>query len=86
MSQDGQRFNAVVTEVTPENVIVDLNHPLAGDDLLFEGEVTENRPATPEEVQEIIASMSGGCGCGDGGCGGGDCGDCGDDQGCGCGH
>ncbi len=86
MSQDGRRFNGVVTNVTPETVEVDLNHPLAGDDLLFEGEVTENRPATTEEVNEIIKMMSGGCGCGEGGCGDGDCGDgcCDSEGGCGC--
>ena len=87
MSQDGQRFNAEIVEVTADSVIVDLNHPLAGDDLEFEGEVVENRPATPEEVQELIAQMSGGCGCGSGGCGDGDCGDgCCDSNSGGCCH
>lgn len=86
MSEDGRRFNAVVVEVNADNVIVDLNHPLAGDDLIFEGEVTENRPATTEEIQEVIGMMSGGggCGCGSGGCGEGCGDDCGD-EGCGSG-
>lgn len=89
MTSDGQRVNASVVEIKPEVVVVDLNHPLAGAALSFEGEILESRPATNEEIQELVKSMSGegGCGCG-GDCGdscGGGCGDdgCGDDCGCG---
>jgi FKBP-type peptidyl-prolyl cis-trans isomerase 2 len=32
---DGHEFPAVITEVTPENVTIDLNHPLAGQKLTF---------------------------------------------------
>ncbi len=73
MTAEGQQVSACVVEIKPDVVIVDLNHPLAGDDLLFEGEVVENRLATNEEVQEQIALMTGGggCGCGGGGCGSG---------------
>lgn len=90
MTSDGQRVNASVVEIKPDVVVVDLNHPLAGADLIFEGEVIENRPATNEEIQELVKMMSGeGCGCGCDSCGSGcsdhGCGDheCGD--GCGCG-
>lgn len=95
MTSDGQRVNASVVEIKPDVVVVDLNHPLAGADLIFEGEVIENRPATNEEIQELVKMMSGegcgcgcdscGSGCGDHGCGDHGCGDheCGD--GCGCG-
>ena len=85
---DGQRVNASVVEIKPDVVVVDLNHPLAGADLIFEGEIIESRPATNEEIQELIKLMSGeGCGCGCDSCGGG-CGDneCGDDCGCEGGH
>ena len=60
-----------------------MNHPLAGADLTFVGEVIESRPATNEEIQEIVNMMGGGCSCGCGDCGS-DCGDheCG--EGCGC--
>lgn len=88
MNSEGQRLNGSVVEVKPEVVVMDMNHPLAGEDLTFAGEVIENRPATNEEIQEMVKMMTGegGCGCGD--CGS-DCGDgCGsndDEEGCGCG-
>ena len=85
---EGHHFYASVTDVAAETVTVDLNHPHAGKDLTFEGEVTEMRDATKEEIQEMVAMLSGECGCGScgGGCGDGDCG-CGDHEegGCGCG-
>ena len=34
--QDGQRVPATVAEVTEETVVLDFNHPLAGNDLTFE--------------------------------------------------
>ena len=76
MTGDGQRVNASVVEIKPDVVVVDLNHPLAGADLIFEGEIMESRPATNEEIQELVKMMSGegGCGCGCDSCGGG-CGD-----------
>jgi len=42
-----------VKEVGETHVILDGNHPLAGEDLFFEVEVTEHREATEEEVAEI---------------------------------
>lgn len=36
---DGQTMPVRVTEVTDENITVDANHPLAGQDLIFELEV-----------------------------------------------
>lgn len=84
---EGHHFYATVSEVTNDTVTVDLNHPHAGKDLTFEGEVVESRTATNEEIQEMVKMMSGeGCGCGCGDCGGG-CGDgCSDENNCGCGH
>lgn len=77
MTSDGQRVNGTVLHIESETVRVDLNHPLAGADLIFEGVVVESRPATNEEIQEMVKIMSGeGCGCG--------CEDqeCGDNCGC----
>ncbi len=87
MTSEGQRVNAIVLKVKPDVVVVDLNHPLAGATLIFKGEIIENRPATNEEIQELIKSMSGEGGCGCDSCGGG-CGghECGDDCGCEGGH
>ncbi|NNM82471.1 MAG: peptidylprolyl isomerase [Burkholderiales bacterium] len=39
-----------VTDVTPDKVVVDGNHPLAGMKLTFSCTVTGVRPATPEEI------------------------------------
>jgi len=39
MNEDGDHLMATITEVTDESVTADLNHPLAGEDLIFEIEV-----------------------------------------------
>lgn len=71
MTADGFRINGVVLEVTDKEVKMDFNHPLAGKDVRFKGEILLVRDATPEELQPAH-----GCGCG---CHGDDCGDdCGD--------
>lgn len=75
---DGNRFYGRVVEVGNEKVKVDLNHPLAGEALHFEGDIIENRPATDDELKSMIAHLSGGCHCG-GGCHGGH-----GDEGCHC--
>ncbi|WP_090970887.1 FKBP-type peptidyl-prolyl cis-trans isomerase [Parapedobacter composti] len=46
----GNQFRGKVTEVSPEVVVVDLNHPMAGQDLHFSIEVLSVREATPEEL------------------------------------
>lgn len=40
-ADDGQRIPATVVEVTPEQVVLDFNHPLAGEDLTFDIELLE---------------------------------------------
>ena len=78
---EGNRFDGKVIEVKDNTLVIDLNHPMAGKDLHFTGEIIDVRDATEQE----LASLEGGCSCG---CGGGSCddGDCGDGCGGDCGH
>jgi FKBP-type peptidyl-prolyl cis-trans isomerase SlyD len=46
----GNQFRARVTGVTGENVTVDLNHPMAGQDLHFKGTILNVREATQDEL------------------------------------
>jgi FKBP-type peptidyl-prolyl cis-trans isomerase SlyD len=47
---EGNHLRGQVVDITPENVRMDFNHPLAGTDLRFEGTILEVRPATQEEL------------------------------------
>jgi len=57
---DGQARIVVVTEVSDQTVTVDGNHPLSGQDLSFEVEITDVREATAEEIQHGHAHGPGG--------------------------
>ncbi len=46
-------FPLTVKEVQGDRVILDLNHPLAGQDLYYSVKVLEARPATPEELEPL---------------------------------
>ncbi len=75
---DGQIVKAQVCEITDDKVTIDLNHPYAGEDLHFKGEILEIRDVTEGELKAIRNPRKGCCG---GGCSkkkGGDCGDCSD--------
>ena len=50
MDNDGRRLNGKILEITDEIVNMDFNHPMAGENLHFKGEVTEVREATDEEL------------------------------------
>ena len=82
MSSNGQRMNGLVLEVNDDNVKMDFNHPLAGEDLYFAGKVLEVREATDDELAQVLSG--GGCGCGSEGCSDDDCGPD-NSGGCGCG-
>ncbi len=72
MDTDGNRFNAQIVTVTDELVTVDLNHPLAGQNLHFKGQVLEVRDASEAE---LAALMNNSCSCG---------GNCSSEEGCDC--
>lgn len=75
MDSNGNRLNGSVLEVKEDIIVMDFNHPLAGETLHFSGEVIEVHEPTAEEIAALSAPTDGcGCGCGD---------DCGDDCGCG---
>jgi len=42
-----------VKQVTDTHVVLDGNHPLAGEDLVFDVEVVESRDATQEEIDDL---------------------------------
>ncbi len=85
MTADGYKINGVVLEVTDKDVKMDFNHPLAGKDVRFKGEILAVRDATPEELKPASGC---GCDCGsNGGCSDSSCGDgcgCSEESSCGC--
>jgi len=92
MDTEGRRLNGKVIAIEGDAVQMDFNHPMAGNDLYFKGEVTDIRTATEEELSHGHIHGSGnGCGSGEGSCNDGSCddGSCNDQegqgQGCGCG-
>lgn len=50
--QEGNRLDGIVLEVGDEQVKMDFNHPLAGDDLFFQGQVLAVREANEEEINK----------------------------------
>ncbi len=58
-----------------DTVVIDLNHPLAGERLHFDINIAEVRHLTPEEAEGLFSSCGSCCGSGEsGGCGSGGCG------------
>jgi FKBP-type peptidyl-prolyl cis-trans isomerase SlyD len=46
----GNHHNGIVAEIKKDTVVMDFNHPLAGDNLFFTGTVVDIRDATAEEL------------------------------------
>ena len=67
---DGQTIAVTVKDFDDNKVVIDYNHPLAGEDLTFEVKLVNKREATPEEA---LTGQVGGahehCGSGNCGCG-----------------
>ena len=55
---DGTPIVLTVLEVTDSSVLLDLNHPLAGQRVRFEVEVLEARPASEEELALAEAALA----------------------------
>jgi FKBP-type peptidyl-prolyl cis-trans isomerase SlyD len=62
----GQRMDGIVKEVSNDKVKMDFNHPLAGTDLYFEGEILAITEPVVEMAHEHNHSEGDGCGCGSG--------------------
>ena len=84
MDSNGNRLNGSVLEVKDDVVVMDFNHPLAGETLHFSGEVIDVHEPTAEEIAALSAP-TGGCGCGCDDCGSDCCDHDHKDGGCGCG-
>jgi FKBP-type peptidyl-prolyl cis-trans isomerase SlyD len=56
---DGNLLVLRVLDVTPDGVVADTNHPLAGQTVQFELEVLVVRPATDDEVRVAEAALEG---------------------------
>ena len=66
MDSEGRRLNGKVIALEGDAVKMDFNHPMAGSDLYFKGQVTDVRSATDEELTHghVHGAAAGGCGCG----------------------
>ena len=80
MDSEGNRIAVEIVEVKDDAVTVDMNAPLAGEDLYFEGRVIAVSELTDEEIHSMMHhSCGGGCSCDSCGC------SCGEEGGsCGC--
>lgn len=68
---DGEPIAMRIIEVRPDELVVDTNHPLAGQRIRFEVEVAGVREANEEEIaaaqaelEQLLADEEDGCGCG----------------------
>jgi FKBP-type peptidyl-prolyl cis-trans isomerase SlyD len=61
MDSSGHRMMGSVLEIKPEVVVMDFNHPLAGETLHFDGEVIDVHEPTTEEIAAL--SLEDGCNC-----------------------
>lgn len=48
--ETGEEFRAYVVDLGDDYVILDFNHPLAGQTLHFEVKITDLRPASPDDL------------------------------------
>lgn len=48
----GEEMEMLVKEISPEAIVLDANHPLAGQEVTFDVRIVSVRTATPEEIVE----------------------------------
>ena len=60
-TSDGQVVQAQVIEIGKDKITVDLNHPLAGENLHFVGTIVDVRDATDDELRALKGGCCGGC-------------------------
>ncbi len=70
----GNRLNGSIIEIGTDSVLMDFNHPLAGNKLYFKGQIVDVREATEEELNHGHAIVAGTCD---------HCEDCGSQEHCG---
>lgn len=57
----GNKLTGSVLEVSTDKVTMDFNHPLAGNNLFFSGEIVDIREASEEELHHGHAHYAGSC-------------------------
>lgn len=58
--QDGNPIEGRVLKINDDTVVMDFNHPLAGQDIHFSGKLIDVREATPEELEHNHVHGDGG--------------------------
>jgi FKBP-type peptidyl-prolyl cis-trans isomerase SlyD len=61
VGQEGTFSPVTITAINGNEVTLDGNHPLAGEDLTFAVEIVEKRPATADELAHGHVHGAGGC-------------------------
>ena len=61
VGQGGQFFPVTITAIDGDQITLDGNHPLAGQDLTFAVEIAAKRPATADEISHGHAHGASGC-------------------------
>lgn len=55
--QSGKDFTAIVVETRPNSVLLDFNHPLAGETLFYDVKIASLRTATSEELHDAALNQ-----------------------------
>jgi FKBP-type peptidyl-prolyl cis-trans isomerase SlyD len=59
-NEDGERMHGQVVEIKDDVVVMNFNHPLAGKEMHFSGQILSVRPATAEEISHGHVHGAGG--------------------------